>query len=183
MQQFRKLFDVHRRVFDPEFSDSPDEPDRKMNPASALISVQTMFGAMKRSWLFSLLFLSGISVSAQGLDRHFQRRQFARHRARQNATICWYAKQRRLNITRQTVTGYRVQIYFGSNRPKSFGSQDRFRPAAGRPGLPFYQQPNYKVRVGDFRSRLEAQQFLGKIEGQYPTMFIVPGRVRLPGLK
>lgn len=94
------------------------------------------------------------------------------------------AKQRRLNITRQTVPGYRVQIYFGSNRPKA--SEVKIDFTSRYPDMPAYisyQQPNYKVRVGDFRSRFEAQQFLGKIEGQYPTMFIVPDEVRLPGLK
>ena len=138
---------------------------------------------MKRSWLFSLLFLSGISVSAQdwivtsntvsslviGRDKRYD---------------LLVAKQRRLNITRQTVTGYRVQIYFGSNRPKA--SEVKIDFTSRYPDVPAYlsyQQPNYKVRVGDFRSRFEAQQFLGKIEGQYPTMFIVPDEVRLPGLK
>lgn len=94
------------------------------------------------------------------------------------------AKQRRLNLTRQTVPGFRVQIYFGSNRPKA--SEVKIDFTERYPEVPAYisyQQPNYKVRVGDFRSRFEAQQFLGKIEGQYPTMFIVPDEVRLPSLK
>ena len=36
-----------------------------------------------------------------------------------------------------------------------------------------FQEPNYKVRVGDFRSRMDAQRFLHKITEDYPNAFIV----------
>jgi hypothetical protein len=46
-----------------------------------------------------------------------------------------------------------------------------------------YTAPNFKVRVGDFRTRLEAVKFMKSIEGQYPTIFIVPDEIALPPLK
>jgi hypothetical protein len=36
-----------------------------------------------------------------------------------------------------------------------------------------FQEPNYRIRVGDFRSRMDAQRFLHKITDAYPNAFIV----------
>ncbi len=94
------------------------------------------------------------------------------------------AKQKEINIATPTIRGYRIQIYFGGNRPKASETKLDFN---GRyPDIPAYityQQPNFKVRIGDYKSRFEAQKFLKEIEGMYPTSFIVPDDVKLPPLK
>ena len=93
-------------------------------------------------------------------------------------------KQKRDNQLHQTMPGYRVQIYFGVNRPKAsevkLDFASRFPETAA---YLTYQQPNYKVRIGDFKTRYEALQFLQKIEGLYPTTFVVPDEVKLPIIK
>ncbi|MCC7233041.1 MAG: SPOR domain-containing protein [Bacteroidia bacterium] len=92
--------------------------------------------------------------------------------------------QKKLNLEKQTVPGYRIQIYFGVNRQKASEIKLDF---AGKysdvAAYLTYQQPNFKVRVGDFTSRFEARKFLRDLEGKYPTTFIVPDDVRLPLLK
>jgi hypothetical protein len=45
-----------------------------------------------------------------------------------------------------------------------------------------YQQPNFKIRVGDFRTRLEAMKFLKELQLKYATAFIVRDDVKLPSL-
>jgi cell division protein FtsN len=40
-----------------------------------------------------------------------------------------------------------------------------------------YTQPNYRVRVGDFRTRLEAQKFLNELRKQYSSLFIFAERI------
>lgn len=93
------------------------------------------------------------------------------------------ARQKKENLLHQTIPGYRVQIYFGVNRPKA--SEVKLDFAGRFPDVSAYltyQQPNYKVRVGDFRNRYEALRFLKSIEGLYPTVFVVPDEVRLPPL-
>jgi hypothetical protein len=88
------------------------------------------------------------------------------------------------NLDHPTVPGYRVQIYFGSNRQKASEVKLDFVSRYGDMAAYLtYQQPNYKVRVGDFHTRYEAFQFLKKIEGLYPTTFVVPDEVKLPPLK
>lgn len=82
------------------------------------------------------------------------------------------------------MTGYRVQIYFGSVRQKASEVKMDFNSKhADVPQYLSYLAPNFKVRVGDFRTRLEAQGFLKSIEGQYPTSFIVQDEIKLPSLK
>ncbi len=93
-------------------------------------------------------------------------------------------KQRRQNLSNQTMHGFRIQIYFGGNRQKASEVKIDFNSKyADIPSYLTYQQPNFKVRVGDYRNRLEAQKFLREIEGLYPTSFIVSDDVKLPPIK
>lgn len=93
-------------------------------------------------------------------------------------------KQKELNQQKQTIPGYRIQIYFGANRPKAAEIKIDFNSKhADVASYITYQQPNFKIRVGDFRTRLEAQKFLKVIEGQYATSFIVQDEIKLPALK
>ncbi|REJ82976.1 MAG: SPOR domain-containing protein [Bacteroidetes bacterium] len=90
-------------------------------------------------------------------------------------------KQKQLNLLNQSVSGYRIQIYFGGNRQKA--SEVKLDFAGKYPEVPSYltyQPPNFKVRVGDFRSTFEARKFLREIEGKFPTNFIVPDDIKLP---
>lgn len=93
-------------------------------------------------------------------------------------------KQKIQNQISQSMHGYRIQIYFGGIRQKA--SEVKLDFNSRFPDIQAYlsyQQPNFKVRIGDYRNRFEAQKFLKEIEGLYPTSFIVPDEVKLPPLK
>ena len=93
-------------------------------------------------------------------------------------------RQKEINLQKQTIPGFRIQIYFGAHRQKAIEVKSDF--AAKHPNVSAYlsyQQPNFKVRAGDYRTRLEAQKFLKDIEGQYATTFIVQDDIRIPVLK
>ncbi|MBP6335911.1 MAG: SPOR domain-containing protein [Bacteroidia bacterium] len=93
-------------------------------------------------------------------------------------------KQKQENLENQSIAGYRIQIYFGGNRQKA--SEVKLDFSSRYPEIAAYltyQQPNYKVRVGDFRSQFEAKKLLTELEGKYPTTFVVPDDVRLPSLR
>lgn len=82
-----------------------------------------------------------------------------------------------------SMPGYRVQIYFGNDRTKAQELRSEFLQLfPSVPAYLVYHQPNFKVRVGDFRTRLEAIGFLNKISGSYQSAFIVPDDVKLPDL-
>lgn len=46
-----------------------------------------------------------------------------------------------------------------------------------------YQQPNFKVRVGDFKTRIEAAKFLTEMQTRFAMAFIVPDEVKLPEIE
>ncbi|HNQ62058.1 MAG TPA: SPOR domain-containing protein [Bacteroidia bacterium] len=93
-------------------------------------------------------------------------------------------KQKQENLEKQSMPGYRIQIYFGGNRQKAAEIKVEFSSRYPEVSAYLtYQQPNYKVRVGDYRSRFEAKKLLSELEGQFPTTFVVPDDVRLPPLK
>lgn len=88
-----------------------------------------------------------------------------------------------VSAARMTMSGYRIQVYFGNDRNKAQELRSEFLQFFPEiPAYLIYQQPNFKVRVGDFRTRLEAAGALKKINLHYSNAFIVPDEVKLPDL-
>ncbi len=62
------------------------------------------------------------------------------------------------------LNGYRIQIYFGTDRNAANNAREQFRNAYPAYEVYLkYQQPNYKIRVGDFRTEIEAQKLLHQL--------------------
>jgi hypothetical protein len=98
------------------------------------------------------------------------------------------AKHIAFNENRGSISGFRVQIFFdsGSNsksRAETImtGFQDKYETAEA---YLTFQEPNFKVCVGDFRTRMDAQCFLHKIAEEYPDAFIVKdNEINFPSLE
>jgi hypothetical protein len=45
-----------------------------------------------------------------------------------------------------------------------------------------YQQPYFKVRVGDYRTKLEAEAVYRQLLHEFDKLFIVPDKINLPKL-
>jgi hypothetical protein len=77
--------------------------------------------------------------------------------------------------------GYRVQIFSGSNRRDAYNIQSRFQ--AEYPGMRTYisyRMPDFKVHIGDFRTRLEAEKQVQDMKGRYNGLFIISARINPP---
>lgn len=75
--------------------------------------------------------------------------------------------------TRVKRKGFRVQIYSGSNRSEAYAIQARFKNQyADMDTYISYSEPNYRVKVGDFRSRAQANEFMNTIRSQYRSVFV-----------
>jgi hypothetical protein len=76
--------------------------------------------------------------------------------------------------------GYRIKIHFGPDRDKAKAVRTKFSTAFTE-YLPYedYQQPNFVVLVGDFKTKLEAYEALKKIQIEFPSSFIVKGRIKV----
>jgi len=93
-------------------------------------------------------------------------------------------KLRETNAKKQTMPGYRIQVYFGTQRSKANEIRALFN--THYPDIQAsvsYSQPNFKVRAGDFRTRLEAQKHLIDVEKNFPGAFVVPDEIRIPPLR
>ncbi|MFD1258497.1 SPOR domain-containing protein [Mucilaginibacter terrae] len=80
--------------------------------------------------------------------------------------------------------GYRVQFYSGSNRKDAFNAQNRFQQM--HPDMRTYisyKEPNFKVKGGDFRSRLEATKLIQELKGIFSPLFVISEKINLPKLE
>ena len=97
----------------------------------------------------------------------------------------------------RTGPGYRIQIYSSQDKRAAdrraeqavawwreqlrAGQLDDLYPYEPTPA-PIYQdfrQPYYRVRVGNFATRSEAQELLRLVESRFPSAFIAPDQVTL----
>ena len=79
--------------------------------------------------------------------------------------------------------GYRVQIHFGAEKAKALEIKSKFTASySSIPSYLDYQQPYFKIRVGNFRTKLEAYKLLQEISGDFPGAFIVTDDIELPPL-
>jgi hypothetical protein len=81
----------------------------------------------------------------------------------------------------ESTNGYRVQIFFGSNRQAAYNAQAKFKN--DYPEIRTYityTEPNFKVQVGDFRTRLEAQKLENELNQQFSSLFIISQKINPP---
>jgi hypothetical protein len=94
------------------------------------------------------------------------------------------SKHIQLNQNRKGIDGYRIQIFFDSGNNSKTKAQSIYEGFKAKyPDMRAYlsfKSPNYKVRVGDFRTRLDAQRFLNEINDQYPNAWIIADIINLP---
>jgi len=78
-------------------------------------------------------------------------------------------------------TGYRVQIYFGSNRQAAYSAQSKFNQEYPEyRTYVTYSEPNFRVHAGDFRTRLEAEKLMKDILSEFSRLFIIPEKINPP---
>jgi hypothetical protein len=81
------------------------------------------------------------------------------------------------------INGYRIQLFFDSNKSNINGAKSWFISRFPKVDTYItYDQPNFLIKVGDFRTRLEAERIKAQIVEQFPTSFIVREKINLPRL-
>lgn len=93
----------------------------------------------------------------------------------------------RHNKANPSLEGWRVQIYFESgNNSKTLATNARSRFTELFPDHGAYlsfNEPYYKVRVGDFRTRMDAEGFRQMVITEFPNAYVVPDKVLFNKLK
>lgn len=79
--------------------------------------------------------------------------------------------------------GFRVQFFSGSNRADAYNAQARFnRKYPDLRTYIVYLEPNFKVRAGDFRTRMEANKLLEALRPMFTGLFIISEKINPPKL-
>jgi hypothetical protein len=90
-------------------------------------------------------------------------------------------KYKKMNYSSSTIDGYRVQISTDAgNNAKDLSNKvlQEFKATfSDVPAYITYQQPNFKVRCGNFRNKSEARKLQKRIAYLYPSAFIVKDEI------
>jgi hypothetical protein len=77
--------------------------------------------------------------------------------------------------------GFRVQVYNGNDRNQAQKIKtDILQSNPDMPVYLVYEAPYFKVRVGDFRDRIEAQKTLHNMKLIYTGVLLVPDKINFP---
>ncbi len=91
-----------------------------------------------------------------------------------------------LNADNYAIDGYRIQIFEESGNKSSTRAREVMSEFSSKyTDMPIYltwQAPNFKVRVGDFRTRMEAEGFLRKIKRDYPIAWVIKDKIKFPSI-
>lgn len=104
--------------------------------------------------------------------------------ARLDKMLDWHIEK---NKNREGMEGFRVEIFFSSSpdaKEKALETKADF--LSEYPEFPVHIKfiaPNFRVRVGDFRTKNEAWKLYKEIKRNYPTAFVVPDIINFPQLK
>ncbi len=84
------------------------------------------------------------------------------------------------NKVRKYVDGFTIQVYTGNDRDKAYAARSKvleINPDL-RPTMRYYQ-PSYKVKVGQYVSKLEAHQIYESLRKEFPLALLIPERIAI----
>lgn len=83
--------------------------------------------------------------------------------------------------TSPQLPGYRVQLFFDADRKAIDEARSKFISAYPKvDSYIIYNAPNYFLKVGDFRTLLEAERVKDGLVKDFPTSFIIKEIINLP---
>ena len=84
------------------------------------------------------------------------------------------------NRTSNSDQGFTIQVYSGTSREQASQAKAQVYKILpeSRPETK-YEQPIYRVRVGEFVDRLEAQNTYAKLLSEFPQAIVIPTRISI----
>lgn len=85
-----------------------------------------------------------------------------------------------LNLNNRYVDGFAIQVYSGINRDEAMNVKgELYKRMPEISSEIIYTQPSFKVKVGKYYSKLEAQRDFQAIKRNFPNAILVPERIPL----
>jgi hypothetical protein len=83
---------------------------------------------------------------------------------------------------KQPLEGYRVQIFLGGRTEAENTRRTFLQRHPDIPAYLGYLAPNFRVRVGDLRDRVEAEHLRNVLSAEFPGLYVVPDQIEPPRL-
>jgi hypothetical protein len=141
---------------------------------------------MRYSLVIIVLLLTIISPSGKATAQQSQSRQGHLEIIQDSRVNELLEKHIVLNRAHQTLDGYRIQIFFDAgnySRTSAYRVRDQFLSISPDSTVAVYisfKEPYYRVRAGDFRTRMEAEGFLKLIKPDFPNAFLIRDQINWP---
>lgn len=82
------------------------------------------------------------------------------------------------NLQKRVIDGYTIQVYSGANRDLANKARGEIQQLGlDSPAQVVYVQPNFKVKVGKFYTRLEANKVFVQIRAVFPNALLLPEKI------
>lgn len=81
------------------------------------------------------------------------------------------------------IDGYRIQLFFDTEKSKVDEARGKFIEI--HPEIEsnvIYKAPNYFLKVGNFRTYLEAEKIKSTLDKDFPTNYILKEKINIPNL-
>jgi predicted nucleotidyltransferase len=92
-------------------------------------------------------------------------------------------RMKNAQIDSTKIYGYRIQIAFSSDKSDVSISESKFIsifPNYSDRVYTLYQQPYWKLRVGDYNREIDAMFMLDEIRNQFPNAYLVKDYIKRP---
>jgi len=142
---------------------------------------------LKKYFLILITLLCSCSIFAQQFRTNGQVRIYQDERIDSLVSFHRVLNEYSLeNEEHNGIEGYRIHLFFESgnnSKARTMNVRDEFLriyPEVG--AYVIYGSPYYRLRVGDFRSKIEAEQFLQQIIRRYPAAYVIKTKIKFPKL-
>lgn len=86
------------------------------------------------------------------------------------------------NRNARYIAGYKIQLYTGTSRSELDAAKVFvYQTYPELDTYVAYNHPTYRLRIGDFGTRLDVEKYLNKLKDDYPSATIVSDRVLVSG--
>ena len=82
-------------------------------------------------------------------------------------------EKRKLNTGLFLNEGYKIQIFYGNSDESKKKLQEFKKEFKDLDGTIIFNSPNYKVWIGNFKTRIEVERAMVDIKKKYPTALII----------
>ena len=137
---------------------------------------------MKYRWIFIytvILFFAVCPFFSSAQDTTIVCNKYAKVKEESNIAAL-AAKYDDYNRKKEFTDGYRIQIMYTDIRSDAYKNKGQmYKDFPDLSSYVEYEEPYFKLRIGDFKTRLEATYYMQQVTPLYSGAFIVKDKIRI----